>query len=78
MHSIITSIFGAVLFFLLSPGVLVRIPNTGSKFMVAGVHALAFAIIFFFLNGPVFKFFRSLEGFAESGSAMTKPMIKKN
>jgi len=40
------SLFVAVLFFVLTPGVLLRLPTGGSKLMVAGVHALVFALVF--------------------------------
>jgi hypothetical protein len=39
-------VFAFVLFFLLTPKVLVCLPAKGSKFVVAGVHALIFALIF--------------------------------
>lgn len=38
-------IFTALLFFILSPGVLVSLPPKGSKLVVAGVHAIVFALI---------------------------------
>ena len=62
MQSVIISIFGALLFFLLSPGIVMRSPVNGSRFVVAGAHAVVFAVIFYLLNGPVFTFFRNLEG----------------
>lgn len=40
------SLFVAVLFFVLTPGVVLRLPPGGSKLMVAGVHALVFAAVF--------------------------------
>jgi hypothetical protein len=34
----------ALLFFLLTPNVLLRLPKNGNKYMVAGVHAVVFAV----------------------------------
>ena len=42
------ALYLAVLFFVLSPGVLLRLPKNGSKFAVAGVHALVFGAVAFF------------------------------
>ena len=42
------ALYLAVLFFVLSPGVLLRLPKNGSKFTVAGVHALVFGAVAFF------------------------------
>ena len=42
------AIYFAILFFILSPGLLLRIPKNGSKFVVAGVHAVVFGVVAFF------------------------------
>ena len=57
MRSIVTSVFAAILFFILSPGVFLRIPKTGSKMTVTGVHALVFAVLFYFTHAMVYRFF---------------------
>lgn len=44
--SLFVILFSALLFFVLSPGVFIRLPKNGSKFTVAGVHAAVFALIF--------------------------------
>uniref|UniRef100_A0A6C0JSI1 DUF4405 domain-containing protein n=1 Tax=viral metagenome TaxID=1070528 RepID=A0A6C0JSI1_9ZZZZ len=38
-------LFHALLFFVLVPGVLVSLPPGGSKLVVAGVHAIVFAVV---------------------------------
>lgn len=38
-------IFSVLLFFVLTPGVLLRLPPNGSKYLVAAVHALVFASV---------------------------------
>lgn len=47
--------YAAVLFFLLTPAVLVRLPPKGGKFTVAAVHALVFALIFHFTHKMVWQ-----------------------
>jgi hypothetical protein len=58
----------AVLFFVLTPGILVSLPSGGSKTTVAAVHALVFAVIFHFTHKLVWNLTKSvsfghLEGF---------------
>lgn len=50
--SLLVILYSAVLFFILSPGILLRIPTNGDKFTVAGVHAVVFALLF----GLTYKF----------------------
>lgn len=50
--SLLVILYSAILFFILSPGVLLRIPKNGDKFTVAGVHAVVFALVF----GLTYKF----------------------
>lgn len=66
-------LYVAVLFFVLSPGVLLSLPSGGSKLTVAAVHALVFAIVFHFTHKLVLKSakkvgFANLEGFSNSDS----------
>lgn len=42
------ALYLAILFFVLSPGVLLRLPKNGSKFTVAGVHAFVFGVVALF------------------------------
>jgi hypothetical protein len=57
MHSIVTSVFGAILFYFLIPGVLVRLPPKSSNFRVAVFHALLFGLIFYLTHRIVYKCF---------------------
>ena len=50
----------AVLFFVLTPGILVSLPKGGSKRMVAAVHAVVFVLVFHLLQTMVWK---GMEGF---------------
>lgn len=45
-----------VLFFLLTPGILVSLPPKGSKLVVAAVHSLVFAVIYYFTHKAVWRF----------------------
>jgi len=42
------TIYIAVLFFILTPSVLLKLPPKGNKYTVALVHAIVFAVIFHF------------------------------
>ena len=50
MLHIFMLLFIFVLFFLLTPGILLTIPPKGSKVVVALVHALVFTLIFHFTH----------------------------
>ena len=55
---LIMSLFMALLFVLLTPGVLLRLPPRGPLLTVAIVHGLVFAIVYHFTNKMVFKIVR--------------------
>jgi len=59
------SLFIALLFFVLTPGVLLRLPPGGSKMMVAATHAVVFALVYHLTQKMVWKMFYGNEGFAE-------------
>ena len=50
------SLFVAVLFFLLTPGVLVSLPPKSSLYTKAAVHALVFAVVFKLTHKAVREF----------------------
>jgi hypothetical protein len=84
MNSIVTSVFAAILFFILSPGVFLRIPKNGSKMTVTGVHALVFAVLFYFTHTMVYRFFNpsgrreGMKGKEGTGTgASVKATVKK-
>lgn len=43
-------LLAAVLFFLLTPNILLRIPKNGNKYTVAGVHAIVFTLVLYLLH----------------------------
>jgi len=55
----------AFLFFLLTPGILLRLPKGGSKMMVAATHAVLFALVFHLVQTMVWK---GMEGFSSSSA----------
>jgi hypothetical protein len=58
------SLFTAVLFFLLTPGILVSLPPGGSKVTVAMVHALVFALVYHYTHKMVWAYlYGPAEGF---------------
>jgi len=63
MHSFILP---GALFFILSPGILTRIPKNRSKYLVALVHSIIFAVLLHFLmrNLPIY------EGMADAGQIL--------
>jgi hypothetical protein len=68
MMNIWMLLYVAVLFFVLTPGILVSLPSGGSKTTVAAVHALVFALVFHFTHKIVWNVTKSvrfghLEGF---------------
>lgn len=49
------TVYAAILFFVLTPAVLVRLPPNGSKLTVAAVHAVVFALVFHFTHKLVWQ-----------------------
>ena len=65
-------IYIAVLFVVLTPGVLVTLPPGGSKMVVILVHALLFALIYHLTHKIVYRMTLGMDGF-ESHTPETKP-----
>jgi len=53
--NVFMAVYFAVLFFLLSPNILLRLPQNGSKMTVAGVHAVVFGIVAYLTGKAVWK-----------------------
>jgi len=49
----VVALYAAILFFILSPNVLLRLPKKGSTKVVAAVHAVVFGLLLFFTTGLV-------------------------
>jgi hypothetical protein len=55
MHAI-TAVYGAILFVLLTPGLILRIPQKGSLLTASIVHAIVFAIVFYLISKLVYQY----------------------
>jgi hypothetical protein len=65
----------AVLFFLLTPGVLLTLPNKGSKYTVAATHAVVFVLVAYLLKRN-FRSWENMEDMEEGFQAKAKKMDK--
>jgi translation initiation factor IF-1 len=63
------SIAGAILFFILIPGVLLRIPEKGSLLIITVVHTVIFGILFYFIIKVIYKYFNAENFFAKKKDA---------
>jgi hypothetical protein len=63
MFQLYMSLFVAALFFVLTPGILLRLPSGGSKMTVAATHAVVFALVYHLTNKMVSNYFYGSEGF---------------
>lgn len=71
--NIIVALYSAVLFFLLSPNIVLRLPSNGSKMTVAMVHAAIFGVVLYFTQKMVWQFStKMLEG-VENMAKKTNP-----
>ena len=59
------SLFIGLLFYVLTPGILLRLPKGGSKMAVAATHAVVFALVWHFTHSMVSKYL-GREGFKGS------------
>ena len=66
-------VYIAVLFFVLTPGVLLSLPPKSSKLVVAATHAVVFALVFHLTYKVVWKMVQKMESF-QGGSG---PMMKR-
>jgi len=76
--SLLVSLYAAILFFVLVPGVLLSIPRRGSKLVVAAVHALVFGLIYHFTHKLVWRLGVSLEGFSAPELSAPKESMNGN
>lgn len=58
--NIVVAIYLAILFFLLSPNILLRLPPNGSKTTVALVHSIVFGVVVYLTKSFVWKWSQSL------------------
>jgi hypothetical protein len=75
--NLIVTIYSALLFFVLTPGILLSLPPKGKPITVAIVHAVVFALVFHFTHKFVWRLSHSfkLEGL---DNATSGPSPKKD
>jgi hypothetical protein len=64
------SLYMAVLFFLLVPGVLVTLPPGGKKMTVAFTHAVVFALVYYLTHKAVYRMLAPYEAFQDQKAAV--------
>jgi len=73
------TIYSAILFFILTPNILVRLPPKSGKFVVAATHAIIFALVFHFTSKIVWKATSNMfEGFREGVVSPTQPTTQQS
>jgi hypothetical protein len=66
------SLYLALLFVVLTPGILLTLPRKGSKLTVAVVHGLVFALIYYLTHRFVWQLTAGMEGFLAGGKPSNK------
>ena len=72
MCSLTNTIIASVLFFVLTPGVLLTLPRKSSKYIVAMVHAIVFGVVLFLINYLMYSY----EGFQDNLVTRTNPVTR--
>jgi hypothetical protein len=78
MYNLFMVIYTAVLFYVLTPGILLSLPPKGSKMLVAATHALLFALIFKCTHKAAWRLSLRLEGFQDNTAAPPAPQAALN
>jgi len=58
--NVIVALYAALLFFILVPNIIVRLPPNGDKFTVAAFHAIVFGIILYLTQHAVWRWSTTL------------------
>lgn len=67
----VVTIYAAILFFILSPNILLRLPPAGNKYVVAATHATVFALVLYFTNKYVWEM--SMKTYGQKATVTTAP-----
>lgn len=73
---VMIAISGAILFVLLTPGLLLRIPPKGPLLTAAIVHAIVFAILFYFIGIFIYSYYDKMESFKNYKNTNTKNICR--
>jgi hypothetical protein len=63
--NIIAFLLPAILFFVLTPGILLRLPKNGNKYTVAAVHAFVFSALLCFMRTMFVNTYSMRDGFTD-------------
>jgi hypothetical protein len=63
--NLVVSLYAALLFVLLTPGILLTLPKGGNKMTVALVHGLVFALVWHLTHKMVWRVSMGMEGFED-------------
>lgn len=73
--NVVMFVYAFLLFFILTPGILLSLPPKGSKIIVALTHAFVFALVWHFTNKMVWRSTHGLfEGMDEVSMSTPGPM----
>ena len=73
MFNLFMVVYTAVLFYLLTPGILLSLPPKSSKMVVAATHAVVFALLYKFTHKIAWKLSMNFEGFQENKGNAAPP-----
>jgi len=73
-HPVMTALT-ALLFVVLTPGILVTIPAKGSKIIVALTHGIIFALVYYLLHKSLLHVTKKFEGFQNGSDYVFPPAI---
>jgi hypothetical protein len=77
--NLFVTLYVALLFVVLTPGVLLSLPPKGSKLVVAATHGLVFALVYHLTHKYVWKLSMSFDGFQNMmKNEPFQNMMKKN
>jgi len=79
MYNLFMFLYTAVLFYVLTPGILLSLPPKSSKMVVAATHAFVFALVYKLTHRMAWKLSMRLEGFQENkanGGVSGNPLLR--
>ena len=77
MYNLFMFLYTAVLFYVLTPGILLSLPPKSYKMVVAATHAFVFALVYKLTHRMAWKLAMSFEGFQENkGNGDGNPLLR--
>uniref|UniRef100_A0A6C0JV68 Uncharacterized protein n=1 Tax=viral metagenome TaxID=1070528 RepID=A0A6C0JV68_9ZZZZ len=75
--NLFVTLYVALLFVVLTPGVLLTLPKGGSKLVVAATHGLVFALVYHLTHKLVWKLSMHLDGFQDAAPVVNNVAAMK-